>query len=362
MYDKFVENVRLRRWTVFLVIALLLYLMRSQMTTILLTFIFSFLAVRSLQHLRRHFPIKRPWMVVGPLYLLVIGLLYLVLTHYVPIIARESHHVINGLIRFYNSPEFDQNATWSFLSRWIDRLGLANQLHNGLNGVVATITSIGHVGFAIVISFILSFFFAVEIDDLKRFGHNFLTSDLGWFFQDFNFFAQKFVNTFGVVMEAQLFIAVVNTTITAITLFIMRMPNLASLTAMVFFFSLVPVAGVIISLIPLSLVAFSVGGWQDVIYILIMIAVIHVLEAYILNPKFMASRTQLPVFFTFVVLIFAPEIMGPWGLIVGIPVFTFLLDILGVKSIPRPQHVKRVKKIVKEAVHDDDSDHSSDKK
>lgn len=362
MYDKFVSNIRLRRWTVFFIIAFILFITRSMLTEILLTFIFSFLAVRLLQHLRRHWTIKRPWTVIAPLYLLILGAVYLILTHYVPIIVKETYHVVDSLVKFYNSPAFDQNATWSFMTRWIDRLGLTTQLHNGLTGLFSTITSIGHVGVAIVIAFILSFFFAVEFDELKRFGHNFLTSDFDWFFQDFNYFAQKFVNTFGVVLEAQLFIALVNTTITGVTLAIMRMPNLASLTAMVFFLSLVPVAGVIISLVPLSLVAYTVGGWRYVVYILIMIAVIHVLEAYILNPKFMASRTQLPVFFTFVVLILAPELMGPWGLIVGIPVFTFLLDILGVKSIPRPKRLPKVKKIAKEVADDGDSDHDSDEK
>lgn len=47
----------------------------------------------------------------------------------------------------------------------------------------------------------------------------------------------------------------------------------------------------------------------------------------------MSSRTKLPVFFTFVVLILAERLFGTWGLIVGIPVFTFLLDVFGIKKI-----------------------------
>ena len=102
---------------------------------------------------------------------------------------------------------------------------------------------------------------------------------------------------------------------------------------MVFLLSLIPVAGAIISLIPLTIIGYTVVGWQDVLTILIMIAAIHVLEAYVLNPKFMSSRTQLPVFFTFVVLLVAERLFGTWGLIVGIPIFTFFLDVLGVKKI-----------------------------
>ncbi len=111
---------------------------------------------------------------------------------------------------------------------------------------------------------------------------------------------------------------------------------------MVFILSLIPVAGVIISLIPLSLVAYSVEGLRYVIYIFIVIMIIHAIEAYILNPKFMSSKTELPIFYTFVVLLVGEHFLGTWGLIVGVPIFTFLLDILGVKSVKKkkPQILK----------------------
>lgn len=124
----------------------------------------------------------------------------------------------------------------------------------------------------------------------------------------------------------------------------MRMPQIFALGLMVFLLSMVPVAGVIISLIPLSMVGYSVGGIRYVIYIIVMIMCIHALEAYVLNPKFMSSRTELPIFFTFVVLLVSEHFFGTWGLIVGVPIFTFLLDIAGVKPVGRGQHRYRWKK------------------
>nr|DAX87160.1 MAG TPA: AI-2E family transporter [Caudoviricetes sp.] len=88
----------------------------------------------------------------------------------------------------------------------------------------------------------------------------------------------------------------------------------------------------IISLIPLSIIGYSVGGIRYVIYIFIMIMIIHAIEAYVLNPKFMASKTEVPIFYTFLVLLVAEHFWGTWGLIVGVPIFTFLLDVLGIKS------------------------------
>ena len=112
----------------------------------------------------------------------------------------------------------------------------------------------------------------------------------------------------------------------------MHMPQIIALGLMVFILSLVPVAGVIISLIPLSIIGYSVGGIRYVIYIFIMIMIIHAIEAYVLNPKFMASKTEVPIFYTFLVLLVAEHFWGTWGLIVGVPIFTFLLDVLGIKS------------------------------
>lgn len=136
------------------------------------------------------------------------------------------------------------------------------------------------------------------------------------------------------MIEAQLFIALVNTVITTITLIVMKMPNIPSLAIMVFLLSLIPVAGALISVVPLAIIAYTVSGLQGVITIIIMIILIHLLETYVLNPRFMSSRTKLPVFFTFVVLMVGEWLFGTWGLIVGIPIFTFILDLLGVKKLP----------------------------
>ena len=100
---------------------------------------------------------------------------------------------------------------------------------------------------------------------------------------------------------------------------------------MVFILSLIPVAGVIISLIPLSLIAFKIGGFTKVFYVLIVVGIIHAFESYFLNPKLMSAKTELPIFFTFVILIASEHFMGVWGLLVGIPLFMFVLDILDVK-------------------------------
>ncbi|MPN34068.1 hypothetical protein SDC9_181560 [bioreactor metagenome] len=67
--------------------------------------------------------------------------------------------------------------------------------------------------------------------------------------------------------------------------------------------------------------------------------IVHLIESYVLNPKLMSSKTELPIFYTFIVLLVSERLFGVWGLIVGIPIFTFFLDILKVKEIPL--HLKK---------------------
>lgn len=134
------------------------------------------------------------------------------------------------------------------------------------------------------------------------------------------------------MIEAQFIIAAVNCVLSVIALSIMGFPHLIALGIMLFILGLVPVAGVIISLIPLSIIAYSIGGLMYIVYILVIVMVLHAIEAYFLNPKLMSAKTDLPIFYTFIVILFSEHFLGVWGLIIGIPLFMFLLDILGVTS------------------------------
>jgi predicted PurR-regulated permease PerM len=122
-----------------------------------------------------------------------------------------------------------------------------------------------------------------------------------------------------------------------IGLSILGFPQLVGLGAMIFILSLIPVAGVAISLIPLSIIAFNIGGFMYILYVLILVLFIHAVESYFLNPKLMSVKTNLPVFFTFLILILSEQLMGIWGLIIGIPIFIFILDLLDFKILSKAE-------------------------
>lgn len=341
-YDKFVANKRLRRFVLLLVVFGLFYIFRGMMSMFLLTFTFTFLSVRLVRAVQRRFPKVKPVWVIAPVYLLIIAALAFAVTNYVPQIISQTVKMFKSLQNFYQSDEMKSNIYLTAVYDYLQQINLDAQIKSAVAQAVNYISSVGAMGLNIFLSFLLSFFYTTQVEQMNRFGRQFLDSTYGWLFDDLRYYGQKFVNTFGVVIEAQLMIAVVNTTLTTITLLFMKMPSVIALAVMVFILSLIPVAGVIISLIPLSFIAYSVGGIRYVIYIIIMIVVIHMIETYFLNPQFMSSMTHLPIFFTFVILIVSEELIGTWGLIIGIPIFVFFLDILGVHSIGKNESKKKL--------------------
>lgn len=343
VYEKFLKNERLRRFFVLGVIIFILYLARSMITMILLTFIFTFLAVHFVKFVQRFIKISSTILSLI-LYSLIVFLVYLATTKYVPILIHQSIQMYNSVVHFYQHPRDTHNQLLIAIDNYLEKSNVLTQIQNGASIILRYVQDIGSLGLSFVLSFILSFFFMIEKKQMADFSKLFLTSDFAWFFKDVYYFADKFVNTFGVVMEAQFLIAIVNTGITTLCLALIGFNQLPSLAIMIFILSLIPVAGVIISCIPLCFIAYSQGGINDVIYVLVVVIVVHLFESYVLNPKFMSSKTDLPIFYTFVILLVSERLFGVWGLIVGIPIFTFFLDILKVKSIKPLKKLPSIKK------------------
>jgi len=330
MYEKFLNNTRLRRFTVLALVILVLFLVRDFMTPILLTFIFTLISVKIVKFIQRY--IKAPtFLLATVLYLIELWLLYLLVSKYSTILINQVVSTYNSIVHFYQHKEFNSDVVTNFISNYFKNHNWQDKVESGAGILLEQLQNVGRLAIAFIMSFILSFFFMVEKEKTILFSRNFLSSEYAWFFQDLYYFAKVFVETFGVVVEVQLLIAIVNTVITTIGLGLIGFTQLPTLAIMIFFLSLIPVAGVIFSCIPLTLIAYSTGGLQTVIYVLLLIVVVHCIEAYILNPKFMSSRTKLPIFYTFVILLFSEKFLGVWGLIVGIPIFNFFLEILGVK-------------------------------
>lgn len=135
----------------------------------------------------------------------------------------------------------------------------------------------------------------------------------------------QFGKVLGHAMQAQFYIACVNTFLTAIGLHFMGMGDqVAFLSVLVFLFSFVPVAGVFISSVPICLIALNTGGFKLVLLSIGMITFIHLVEGYILNPLIYGARLRLNPVIVLIILTVGGKLFHIWGLILGLPVCTYL--------------------------------------
>ncbi|MBV6712100.1 AI-2E family transporter [Paenibacillus chitinolyticus] len=336
MFTKqYFQSKGFRRILIFALLALILYAMQSMINLILLTFIFAFLMDRMQSfvssRLNRYIRVDRRW-IVAILYVVILALLGMGVYRYLPVVAVQVSQVVRQLYEFYTQPQDNEVLSYiiNLIKPYIEQTELSKYMNQGFGFVFKSVTDIGKVLLHVFIALLLSLFFLLEKPRIIRFTAKFKDSKIAAFYEEVAYFGSRFVHSFGKVLEAQFLIALVNGILSVIALWILGFPQLFGLGLMIFLLGLVPVAGVIVSLIPLCTIAYSIDGIMMVVYVLVLVAVLHALEAYMLNPKLMSAKTNLPVFYTFIVLIFCEHFMGVWGLIIGIPIFMFLLDVLDV--------------------------------
>lgn len=327
-----------RRLVILACVGVALYLFRSLLTMFLLTFIFIYLVNEAQKHIynliSRFIPVKRA-VIVASLYVVFLAAVVLAITLNIGKIADQCTQIYHSILRYANyltSQGHSKNKILAAISNYLKNKDFSAYAANGGKYVFSMITSVGGLGVDIVFALILSLFFMLGKSRTIAFFRKFKNSKLSFLYDDLRDFARKFTNSFGKVIETQVTIAAINSVISLIALWLLGFPNLLGLWFMIFFLGLIPVAGVFISLVPLCVIAYSIGGIRYIVYTLILVAVLHMLESYVLNPKLMSHNTKLPVFVTFLILIVSEHFFGVWGLIVGIPTVMFLLDIFEVNG------------------------------
>lgn len=263
-------------------------------------------------------------------YLLLILLIVLFCIKYIPIITTQVIDIVKD-VSTADITKF-QNKIPAKILELIQTINIKSYITQAGTNAVESITSIGKMGLNVFLAFILSLFFVLEKNELREFGMKLENSRISYIYNFYKYFTKNFIESFGKVLQMQFLVALINGTLSTIMLGILGFPQVFGLGFMVFIFGLIPVAGVIISLVPLTVIAFQVGGLIEIVYVLIMIAILHALESYVLNPKLMSAKTKLPVFITFAILIVSEHLMGIWGLLIGLPLFMFLLKVIGVEG------------------------------
>jgi predicted PurR-regulated permease PerM len=180
---------------------------------------------------------------------------------------------------------------------------------------------------AFLLSLLFSFLIVLDLAHLKKAVQGLAKTKLGFIYDEVADNIRDFGVTLGRALEAQLFIAMVNTILTALGLWLLGMSsNLVFLSTVVFFCSFIPVAGVFISSTPICLQALSQEGMPLLLAAVAMVLVVHFIEAYFLNPKIYGHHLRMNAVLVLIVLTVAGKLVGVWGLVLGLPVVNYFFS------------------------------------
>jgi predicted PurR-regulated permease PerM len=323
-----------KRLITLLILFMFIYAMKSMLNLMLLTFVFTYLidSVSKLLIKKLHGRLRINYKaMILTVSLVVTAMLFIIIIDFLPLVIDQFRQVVKQVNEIYHTSQ--NNQIIELIKEKLDQIYGTIFSTEGINYIIQSISNISKLGINIIIALILSIFFLLEKDTIIQFTHKFKQSKISGICSELEFFWGKFTSSFGKVIEVQIAIATINGILSTIGLWIIGFPHLLGFGMMVVLLGLIPVAGVIMSLVPLSIVAFNNGGLIHVVYVLIMIALLHAFEAYILNPKLMSSKTKLPIFYTLSILIISEHLGGVLGLIIGIPIFMFILDVIEVPYV-----------------------------
>jgi predicted PurR-regulated permease PerM len=205
--------------------------------------------------------------------------------------------------------------------------------------VVAGVRDFANASLSVVLQFflsiILSFLILWDLPALKRGIKSLSTGRTADIYAEIAPGMTAFGVILGRAFEAQTGIAVVNAILTSIGFIILGIPSIALLATIVFFCSYIPVVGVFLSTLPAALLAFKTGGIALVFWLVVMVLVVHAVEAYALNPMIYGRHLKMHPVMILAILLVGEHLFGIWGLLLGVPITAFIRHyVLGASTSP----------------------------
>lgn len=216
----------------------------------------------------------------------------------------------------------------------------SNSTSTTVKSTLEVVGTIGSTLFAISSQFLLSLLFSFlivyDLPNLKNGAVSLHNTRLRYVYEEVSDSLIAFGRTMGRAFEAQIQIAIANTVLTAIGIWLIHIRDqMAFISLIVFFCSFVPIAGVFISSVPICLLALQQGGVSKAVLAILLITLIHTLEAYVLNPHIFGHHLRLNSVVVLILVTISGKIFGLWGLILCLPVATYIFkDAIQIKGDP----------------------------
>ncbi|KAA8498164.1 UPF0118 membrane protein YdbI [Porphyridium purpureum] len=203
-----------------------------------------------------------------------------------------------------------------------------NNVRRGTKLITTILRAAGGFIYKFVASLIFSFMVLWDLPNLKRAAKRLRRGRLASVYEEVVPVLADVSNVLGKAFEAQSMIALVNTVLTVAGLLILRIPGVFFLSTLTLVCSFVPVAGVIISTVPMAYIALVEYGVRKALSVMLMVVLVHTVEANTIAPLIFSTHLKLHPLLVLAVLFVADHFFGITGLLLGAPIAVYVLRLL----------------------------------
>ena len=314
-------------WAIF---AGVLYLVRDMFGLVFMTFIMGFIVSSVAYKLRRKYRFNRRMVVVLIYLLFVVGVVAFL--RYIPTrllsetmtFTEQLPSTISSLNEWIDNKFADNEVVAPILSQIKETIKPETTVVSAWNFLRNVLEkSVHYIGW-FFLAMLFSFLILFDLPKLSKSVRNLRFTRLAETYRETSDSIILFAKVVGENFRAQLIISAINTILTAICLYMLNVKAVALLSTIVFMCGLIPVLGMWISSVPIILMAINSGGIELGLWALVVIIVIHMLEAYVLNPRIVSSVMHINPVMTLIILYIAHELIGLWGMLLGVPIAVYI--------------------------------------
>ena len=338
-----------RRISVWVVLGAFLYLLRDLLPLLFLTFIFSYIADGIVERLMKVRPYRRFFTTL--VFLSFFSLFAILVSFAVPQIYHEARRgvrvvattiqahdetqengppalVEQGSRRLIGHEIYDRLADSPFSRRFLDEgerlvTALLKRIVSGVGDFIAG-------GFRLIffaaIAGILAF---IIVWDLPRIRASIALLERGRFAEHYREIYPMILSLMtyvGQAFQSLIAIAAINGGQMFPILWLFDVPEVMLLATIVFFFSLIPVFGLLVAFIPVALFTFQAGGLGVLVMVAILYFGLNIAETYTINAWIMSRFFRSHILLVLVLLLIGEHLFGIWGLLLAVPLGHYAIE------------------------------------
>ena len=342
-----------RRALIWLALFGLIYILRDFFALIFVTFLMVSFTLPLVNYLVRHTRIPRKVLIVS-IYLIILAGMVGLVTYIVPRVVEEA-----GLVaQEFRGPSVRNNITKAMndfgehnpkmkpVVTYLNSQNFANtvdfdKVQNQAQAILksAFTIAVATIG-TLLLSVLFAFLIVLDLTRLREQVRKLENSRLHDFYEQSAGPVVRFAGILAESFRAQAVIALCNTLLTIIGFLVIGLPKVALLGIIVFFFSFIPVLGVFLSTSPAVLVAINAAGYVGAIKVVCFVMLVHLVEAYVLNPLIYGQHLKLNPVLVLIILYVGHHFFGLWGMLLGVPVAYYFIHY--VFAIPLDPDAKTV--------------------